>query len=123
MSEEMIVLSRVFDLLGWLLPKAERFPRSYRTSVTQRMMDAALDLQEHLFDAQNGRGVKRSAALTAADATLSKLRLYLRLAHHWHWLSSGQYEHVSGMVAEIGRLLGGWLKQAIGGEKVERLGA
>jgi len=36
----------------------------------------------------------------------------LRLAHRWHWLSDGQYEHVSRMVAEIGKLLGGWMRQA-----------
>ena len=35
----------------------------------------------------------------------------LRLAHHWHSLTAGQYEHVSRMVAEIGRLLGGWLRR------------
>lgn len=29
-----------------------------------------------------------------------------------HWLSDGQYEHVSRMVAEIGRLLGGWMRQS-----------
>lgn len=29
----------------------------------------------------------------------------------WRWLSDGQYRHVSAMVAEIGRLLGGWLKR------------
>jgi hypothetical protein len=34
----------------------------------------------------------------------------LRLAHRWRWLNDGQYEHVSRLVAEIGRLLGGWLK-------------
>lgn len=51
------------------------------------------------------------AALRKADSALSRLRLYLRLAHHWHWLNAGQYAHVSSLVAEIGRLLGGWLKQ------------
>jgi hypothetical protein len=40
--------------------------------------------------------------------------LYLRLADHWHWLSEGQYEHVSPIEAEIGRLLGGWMRQAGG---------
>jgi hypothetical protein len=42
---------------------------------------------------------------------LHRLRVYLRLAHHWRWLNDGQYRHVSGMIAEIGRMLGGWLKQ------------
>jgi hypothetical protein len=114
MAEDLVILSRVFDLLAWLLPKAERFPRAYRTTVTQRLMDAALDLQECLFDAQGRRGARRTEALLAADAALAKLRLYLRLAHQWRWLNDGQYQHVSQRVAEVGRLLGGWLKQASG---------
>jgi len=111
MAEEMIVLTRMFDLLAWLLPKCERFPRPYRSTVTQRLMDAALDAQERLFDAQTRRGAGRTECLHAADAALARLRLYLRLAHYWRWLSDGQYQHASRMVAEIGRLLGGWLKQ------------
>lgn len=115
MSDQMVILSRVFDLLDWLLPKGERFPRAYRFTLTQRLMSAALDLQEALFDAQSQRGRQRLAHLHAADAALGKLRLYLRLAHRWRWLSDGQYEHVSRLVAEVGRLLGGWLRQAGGG--------
>lgn len=112
MPDEMVILTRTFDLLNWLLPKLEDFPRLYRATVTQRMMDAALDFQEALFDAQARRGESRFRCLQEADAHLNKLRLYLRLAHHWHWLSSGQYHHASQMVAEVGRLLGGWIKQA-----------
>lgn len=111
MAEDMIVFARCYDLLAWLLPKAEKFPRAFRFNVTQRLMDAALDLQEALIQAQSERGAARLAALRGADAALSRLRLYLRLAHEWRWLSAGQFEHVSGMVAEVGRLLGGWLKQ------------
>jgi hypothetical protein len=110
MAEEMIILTRTFDLLAWLLPKAERFPRLYRPTVSQRMMGAALDFQEALFDAQSQGGSTRQRHLRQADAALNKLRLYLRLAHHWHWLNDGQYRHVSAMVAELGRLLGGWMK-------------
>ncbi|NDJ76469.1 MAG: four helix bundle protein, partial [Chloroflexi bacterium] len=63
-----------------------------------------------LFDAQSQGGTTRQKHLRAADAHLNKLRLYLRLAYHWGWFNDGQYRHVSEMVAEIGRLLGGWLK-------------
>lgn len=56
--------------------------------------------------------VASAGAAGEADAALDRLRLYLRLAHHWHWLNDGQYAHVSAQVAEIGRLLGGWIKQA-----------
>ncbi len=110
MPDEMILLTRTYDLLLWLIPKSERFPKSYRYSVTQRMMDATLNFQETLYDALSQSGTTRQKHLRMADAHLNKLRLYLRLAHHWQWLNDGQYRHVSEMVAEIGRLLGGWMK-------------
>ena len=112
MAEEMIVFTRCYDLLAWLMPKAEKFPRAFRFTVTQRLMDAALDLQEALFEAQSLREAARLEALRNADVALNRLRLYLRLAYQWHWLNAGQYEHVSTLVAEIGKLLGGWIKQS-----------
>jgi hypothetical protein len=111
MPDEMVILARTFDLLAWLLPKSEKFPRTYRFTVTQRLMGAALDFQEALFDAQSRSGQARLDCLQAADAHLNKVRLYLRLVHHWRWLNDGQYRHISVMVAEVGRLLGGWIKQ------------
>jgi hypothetical protein len=111
MPEELVILSRTYDLLAWLLPKGERFPRVYRHTLTRRLMDAAMDVQEGLFEAQARRGERRLEQLQGVDAALNRLRLYLRLAHQWRWLNDGQYEHVSRMVAEVGRLLGGWLRQ------------
>lgn len=106
MPDDMIILTRTFDLLAWLLPKAEKFPKTYRHTVTQRTMNAALDFQEALFDAHSQGGTTRQKHLRAADAHLNKLRLYLHLVHHWQWINDGQYRHVSAMTAEIGRLLG-----------------
>ena len=114
MSEEMVIFTRTFDLLDWLLPKSERFPKIYRGTVTQRLMGSALDFQEALFEAQVNSDKIRLRHLRRADADLNKVRLYLRLVHHWGWLSPGQYEHASRLVAEIGRLLGGWIKQSAG---------
>jgi hypothetical protein len=111
MSEEMIILTRTFDLLTWLLPRCEKFPKAQRYLVVQRLGDAALDFQEALFHANAQRGEARLVRLREADAYLTTLRLYLRLAYQWAWLTSGQYEHVSKMIEEIGRLLGGWMRQ------------
>ncbi|MBI3423751.1 MAG: diversity-generating retroelement protein Avd [Acidobacteria bacterium] len=113
MSNEMTILTRAFDLLAWLVPRTEKFPKLYRQTVTARLLDAALDFQEALFDALSQSGTTRQRHLRAADAHLNKLRLYLRLAHQWRWLNDGQYHHVSEMVAEVGRLLGGWLKTQV----------
>ncbi len=109
----MVLQSRTFDLLNWLLPQAANFPRPYRHSIVQRMQDNALDFQEHLILAQNRSGRERRKQLQFCDENLIQLRLYLRLAHQWQWLNDGQYRHVSQMLAEIGRLLGGWIRHGV----------
>lgn len=99
-------------MLSWLLPASEKFPKAQRFGVAQRLTAAALDFQEALFEANSRRGEERIGYLQSADAHLNKVRLYLRLAYQWHWLTGGQYEHISKMVEEIGRLLGGWRRQS-----------
>ena len=109
-----MIFTRTFDLLNWLLPHSEKFPRTQRFMVTQRLVGAALDFHELLHDANARAGKARLAQLEAADGALNKLRMYLWLAQQWGWFNDGQYEHVSRMIAEIGRLLGGWIKQTHG---------
>jgi len=108
--QETPIFTRTFDFLTWLLPATNSFPRAYRHSFTQRLLDAAFDLRERLEEANFRQSSARLERLDRADEALAKVRLYLRLAARWDWLSAGQYEHVAKMVAEIGRLLGGWRK-------------
>ncbi len=112
MAEDMIILTKTFDLLAWLLPKSEKFPKAFRFTITQRLMNSTLDFQESLFAALSQGGTTRQKHLRSADAQLNNVRLYLRLVHTWGWLNDGQYRHASVMVTEIGRLLGGWIKSA-----------
>ena len=108
--QEMPIFTRTFDFLTWLLPVTNNFPRAQRHSFTRRLLDAAFDLRERLEEANLRSGAARRERLELADEALAKVRLYLRLAHRWGWLKAGQYQHVAAMVAEIGRLLGGWQK-------------
>jgi len=114
MAEPMIIFTRTYDLLTWLIPRTADFPRPQRFVVTKRLQDAALDFQERIIEANRLRGRARLERLQQADAALDKVRLYLRLAVRWEWLTEGQYQHVSRMIKEIGDLLGGWIKQTGG---------
>jgi four helix bundle protein len=106
----MPIFTRSYDFLSWLVPATNHFPRAQRHSFTQRLLDAAFDLRERLEEANARQGTKRLDRLDLADEALARVRLYIRLAFRWGWLTSGQYEHVGAQVAEIGRLLGGWLR-------------
>lgn len=108
--KESPIFARTHDLLLWLIPQTLKFPRSQRFVLAKRVLDAALDFQEHLLEAGLGKGPTRAERLAQADVALAKLRFYLRLCHELQLLSLGQYEHVIRMVTEVGRLLGGWRK-------------
>lgn len=109
-SAEMPIFTRTFDFLTWLLPATNHFPRAHRFTVTARLLDVAFDGRELLEEANHRHGRERLDRLARADEALDRVRLYLRLTAKWEWLTAGQYEHSAKMVAEIGRLLGGWKK-------------
>lgn len=110
-SERMTpIFTKTLDFLAWLIPLTDHFPRAHRHTVTRRLVDAALDYYECLVEANGLRGPGRLQRLADAGAQLDKVRHYWRLAYHWHWTNPGQYEHGGRLVAELGRLLGGWQK-------------
>ena len=113
MNQEMVIFTRTFDFVDWLIPRTQDFPRSQRFVTTKRLQDAALDFYERILEANNRKGQERLERLRQADAALDKVRHYLRLASRWGWLSKGQYRHAAAMAAELGRLLGGWIRQTI----------
>jgi hypothetical protein len=79
-DKEMVIFTRTFDFLSWLLPRTNDFPRAHRHTFTRRLLDAAFDLREHLEVANLRRGDERMAQLRLADEALVKVRVYLRLA-------------------------------------------
>jgi four helix bundle protein len=113
MSEEMVIFTRTYDFISWLLPITQNFPRNQRFLVTQRLQGAILNFQELIIEANAERGAFRVEKLRSADVELRKVRLYLRLSQKWEWIKEGQYYHASTMILEIGKLLGGWQKSVI----------
>ena len=106
--KESPLFTRTYDLLRWLIPATLKFPRQQRFVLAEALQRTALRFQEQIIEA----GLSRSPMpeLAQADVTLAKLRLYLRLSHDLGLFGTGQYEHVSRLVAEVGRLLGAWIK-------------
>ncbi len=54
MAEEMVIFTRTYDFISWLLPLAEKFPRSQRFVITQRLQNASLNFQEAIIEANVG---------------------------------------------------------------------
>jgi len=108
------IFVRTYDLLRWLIPATIKFPRNQRFVLARMVQWTALQFQERLIEAALGQ--EPGARLAEADVLLTKLRFYLRLCCDLTLLSEGQYAHVAQMVAEVGRLLGGWQKKVRAGK-------
>ena len=97
-----------FRFLAWLVPTVERFPRSQKFLLGDRIQTSALDVLERLIEATYTR--RRGDALAGANLGIEKLRFLCRLARDLRYLDHRRYEHAARSLDETGRLVGGWQK-------------
>jgi four helix bundle protein len=103
------IFARTTDMIIWILDHTEKFPKSERFRMAKRLEDAAFSFYELLIEATRSTKRKRQL-LIQADVQLEKLRLYARMSQQRRLTNISQYHFASGLLVEIGKLLGGWLK-------------
>jgi hypothetical protein len=108
-DEDLIIFVKWTEFLEWLLPTTEKFPKKVRFTFSQRIDGLALDLVEDLVEARYSS--EKRLVLKRANLRLEKLRVLLRLCQKLRFLSHDGYEHSMRSINEIGKMLGGWLKQ------------
>jgi 23S rRNA-intervening sequence protein len=97
-----------YQFLTWLMPTLEKFPRSHKFTIGDRIESIALEVLEALVDATYTRD--RGQHLRRANLGIEKLRFLLRLAADLRLLDRRRYEHAARALDETGRLIGGWMK-------------
>jgi hypothetical protein len=101
-------LEAMYRFLLWLVPTVERFPKSQKFLLGDRIQGTALDVLERLIEATYTKA--RGRLLSEANLGLDKLRILFRLATDLKHLDLRRYEHAARSIDEIGRLIGGWRK-------------
>ena len=94
--------------LGDLLDRTRGFPKAARFTFTTRIDNRALDIFEKLVQARFAPVAERQRLLASADTDLAVLRALLRLSHARRYLDRRGLEHLSRLMDEAGRMLGGW---------------
>lgn len=105
---ETPLFAKFHDLLAWLAPCVEKFPKAQRFLLASRLLDTGFACHAQLIRARKVTDAARAQALLQADVELETLRLQWRLAHELKCISTGQYEHGARLMDEVGRLLGAW---------------
>lgn len=107
------IVEKMYDLNKWLLQKVGKFPRDQQFLLGERLMGKALDIQDDLVAAATqGQGETKRRALAQAALALDQLRYLLRLARDSQGMSRSAWHFCAKQVTEIGKMLGGWIKQS-----------
>lgn len=100
------------DLLLWIIPQVDKFPRARRFTLGERIETGLLTVLELLVEAAYIH--KKVAVLQQANVTLETVRHLWRLAYELKVIALRQYEHGSKLIDELGRQVGGWLRSRDG---------
>lgn len=111
-AQEMLVIKRGYDFSKWLLQHTGKFPKSYRFSVAAKLENAMLDFIEQTTVANMRRD--KLPLLRQADEALARIRLLFRLSYEMRFINLKSYEFGGRQLVELGRLLGGWIKNPAG---------
>lgn len=106
--DDLKILQKTFDMFEYAYPALKQFPKSEKFTLVadiKRSMDKIL---EHIVEAE--KRYYKKTTLQELDVEIAKLKVYLRLSHRLGFLPEKKYELWSGMVVEIGKMLGGWMK-------------
>ena len=114
---ELLVLQKWEETTRWLLDHTNRWPKSARFTLAQRLQNHALDLVEMLVLARY-EPAERRRLLRAANLRLERMRFLLRLAHGTGVMPAKGFERAMADLDEAGRMIHGW-RVAIGDRKSE----
>lgn len=106
--EELKILQKTFDMINYAYPALAQYPKGEKFALVadiKRCMDVML---ERVIEA-NKKYYKKTT-LQELDVEVEKLKAYVRLSYNLGFLPPKKYEQWSGLVVEIGRMVGGWIK-------------
>ncbi len=108
MKEDYPLYVKWFEATDWILTVLEKYPKSVRFTISGRIANLTLDVLEGIVEAIYTK--ERTFILARMNIQIEKLRVFFRISFRRKYLSGSQYEHVSGLLEETGKMIGGWKK-------------
>ena len=111
MAESDNLLTKLQDLLVYLIPQLNKFPRDQKFVLGDRIETKLLDVQEDCLRAYYSRD--KRGHLLEANLQLEVARHLVRLANALKLFSNHTYGVLAEKMDEVGRMIGGWLKSVM----------
>lgn len=114
--DKFIIYTKTVDFITWIFPAVNKFPKSQRFVLGQQLETTGLKFLEGIIRANlEKEKAERQKFLTGLDVDLQVLRSLFRVAYVLKFLSHAQFEFSLEQTTELGKMLGGWVKQTASG--------
>lgn len=107
-TSEFLLLQKILDMMEYAYVALRQFPKSEKYALAtdikhcmNLILGYAIEARKHYY---------KKNTLQNMDVEIAKLRVFIRLSYRLHFIDMAKYDNWSGMVDEIGKMLGGWLK-------------
>ena len=106
------ILKKTYDLYKTFHDYRKVVPKQDRFTVYERAEDTMLEVLESLLEAAHLDPSRKKEFLENASMRLNVLRFLVRMLKDVKSIDLKKYVHLEGMIDEIGRMLGGWIRSA-----------
>lgn len=106
---ELPIIQKTYDLIKWYVPILNRLPRDHKFMLGDRMITGLYDLLDGLIIAKYA--ADKLTQLESLNSKLDILRHQTRLLLDFQLIKVERYEYAGQLINDIGRGLGGWIKQ------------
>ena len=106
--EEMKIQQKVFEMLEYAYVCLQQFPKSEKFALVvdiKRCMNLILERV-----VEGSKKYYKKTTLQELDVEVTKLKAYIRLSYKLGFLPIKKYEIWAEKVVEIGKMVGGWIK-------------
>ena len=107
--DNLIIRKKLEDAIEYAYCVFRHFPKSERFTLVADMKRSLVKMLELIIRANKSRN--KFPILMDLDTELEVFRSLVRLSFQLKFISMKKYEVLSRMIDEVGRLLGGWIRQ------------
>ena len=105
------ILKKSYDVYRQLHELRAKVAKQDRHTLWQRLENSTLQVIEGILRASAMTKDEKLPVLQEVSHNLNVTRIFIRLAKDTKIIDMGKYEDFQSQVDEIGRMLGGWVKQ------------
>ena len=106
LSEELPIYRDTLKLLHETVQKLQDFPKFYRYTIGERMLNANLDMMELIYEINSSRN--KLPYLQKFLARYQIIVILYRLCVEKKIMTPAQYAHIALIIAKIGKQATGW---------------